>query len=648
MPHYPHLFEKGKIAGMTVSNRIVFPAMNSGLGSIHGEVTPALIAYYRERALGGAGVMITEIACIDAPRGRAGLTQLRIDHPRYISGLMQLAETLKSGGGLAVVQLHHAGRQTTLNSTDGMSPLAPSPIACRLCRTDPSPATAEEIQEIISKFTTSAVLAAASGFDGVELHAAHGYLLSQFISPYTNKRDDAYGGGTENRVRIVTDIIQRIKKLRPKLIVGVRFNMQEFLPGGIEPEEGLKVAALLEQAGADYLSVSVGMYETGHTTIEPVSFEEGWRLHLTRMVKEKAGVPVFGGGVIRHPDFAEKVLAEGGADYLFVGRNQIADPYWVEKARKGQAEMIRPCLSCNNCIGQSMKGLPIACTVNPDAARETRLTLPVQAAGLQAKIVVAGGGPAGMEAAAVLAQAGHAVTLIEKSGSLGGMLDAAAAPPHKQRVAELRDYLIRCVSCSGADIRLNTPFTADLLAAEKPDLVIGATGSRPTELPASLIGGAAVQAVDLLEGQTQIHNKDVLVIGGGITGCETALFLTSFGNRVTVIEMTGMLAADMENMSRLDLMQAMKKAGIQTLTKTSLVSIEGKNAFLKNSQDEEICISADAVVQAVGFAACDPVSEVCRLADVPVLIVGDAAAPRSIECALYEARLAAQRVKYLL
>ncbi|MGE5371396.1 MAG: FAD-dependent oxidoreductase [Solirubrobacterales bacterium] len=639
-----HLFAPGKIGSMTVQNRIVMPAMNSGLGSIHGEVTPEILAYYRERALSGPGIIVTEIVCVDAPRGRAGFTQLRIDHPQYISGLARLAETIQSGGSRAVIQLHHAGRQTSPMVTEGLAPLAPSAIACRMMRSVPEAASKDDVANVIAKFVGSALMANSAGFDGVELHAAHGYLLSQFLSPYTNKREDEYGGSTENRARIVMEIIHRIKGFAPKLTVGVRFNMTDFLPGGLEPEEGLLIASLLEQAGADYLSVSCGMYESGQTTIEPVNYAEGWRVHLAGMVKNKVKLPVFAGGVIRHPDYAEKILTDGLADYVFVGRNQIADPEWVLKAREGRADQIRPCLSCNTCIGRSLKGLHIACTANPRAGRESWLPEQAEQASTPKTILVAGGGPAGMAAAARLAQRGHQVILAEKEGRLGGMLDAAAAPPDKYRIGELAGFLVRQLEDAGVEVRLNTECTEELARETGAQAVVVATGSVPKQLPlCDQADQTVVQAVDLLRRETE-SGKRFLVIGGGSTGCETAYRLAQAENQVILVEAEKALARDLENMTRIELITAMKKAGIQLLTGHTVQSCGNGAAVVANSEGETRELTVDSVVLALGFKSNTQWVQALSGGGLPVFEIGDAAVPRGIENCLYEAEILARRL----
>lgn len=639
MNRYRHLMAPGKIKDLTIANRMVMPPMETSLASYDGEVTPELLAYYEARARSGPGIIVVEIACVDAPRGKAALNQLRIDHPRYLPGLSRLAEVIKSGGSRAFIQLHHAGRQTSLIATEGQAPLAPSAIPCRLMRVMPEEASLEDIHQVQLKFVTSAVLASMAGFDGVELHAAHGYLLSQFLSPYTNKREDDYGGSTERRARIVCEILQMIKQQCPSLAVGVRLNLEDFVAGGLELEEGLKIAELLEDAGADYLSVSCGIYESGERSIETVSFPEGWRLYLGKAAKERVKIPVIAGGVIRHPDAAEKALADGMADFIWVGRNQIADPEWAAKVRKGRPKDIRPCLSCNTCIGRSLHALPVACAVNPLAGRESWLK-PLLPAENPARVLVVGGGPAGIWAAVRLSQRGHRVTLVEKNDKLGGMLNAAAVPPNKQRIAEFLDYLIRELGKTRVEVRLGQELTRELVEAIVPQAVLVATGARPLNLP-DLTGENVLQAVDVLNGK-EVKGKNIVVLGGGITGCETALYLAQKGFNVVLVEASSQLAAGMENMNRMELLSGLKKSGVKRLLRCSLKGLQEGQALLQMADGSTENVFCDALILALGMVPVNESADWLRELVPQIRVIGDADRPRNIETALYQAEVAAR------
>ena len=639
-----YLFKTGSIGGLTVSNRVFLPAMITGLAGFAGEVTPEMLAYYEARAGSRPGVIVVEVACVDAPTGKAAIHQLRIDHPRFLSGLKSLAEVIKSWGSRAFIQLHHAGPQTTLLATEGRIPLAPSLLPERPSRCEFREMDVEEIEVLKARFISAAGLAAQAGFDGVEIHAGHGYLLGQFLSPHTNRRRDKYGGDTLGRVRLVYEIVEGIRAAHQGLVVGVRFNVADFVPGGIEPEEGVKIAQFLEEAGVHYLSVTGGTHESGLTTVEPSSFPEGWRLHLAAKVKKAVSVPVVGGGVIRHPEYAEKVLRDGLVDFVFVGRGQLADGEWLKKARLGQTGQIRPCLSCNSCIAQSFRNLPIACTVNPYVGRETWLKKPV--IGSQRKrVAVIGAGPAGMTAASALARKGHRVTLIEAKAEVGGLLIPASRVPHKKRLEEFRLYLASELRASGVEVRMGERFTRELLDQLQPEIAIVATGSVPRRPCFSVTAGEnLVQAVDILASGNNIKGKRVVVIGGGAVGCETALFLAAQGNQVVVLEAGQELARTLNPMTRRDLLDGLDAAGVETVTGCRVIEVKEGQVAYRDAGNESLNLEADMVVLAVGFESHDPVSPVLETSVPEVYVIGDAARPRNIGAAVFEAVTLARRL----
>ena len=628
-----------EINSVKFKNRIIMPAMGTGLANISGEVTGQMIAYYRERALGGAGGIIVEIACVDSPAGKASPTQLCIDQPYYIAGLKELSEAIQSHDCRAFIQLHHAGRQTTPFVTGGIQPVAPSPIPCRFVKIEPRELELKEIHALRDKFITAAILAEKAGFDGVEIHAAHGYLLSQFLSPYSNHRTDEYGGSVENRVRLVTEIISSIKKYLPRLLILVRFNMNDFTAEGIDETMGLEIARHLEKAGADILNVSCGMYESGHTTIEPGFFGEAWRSNLAEQVKKTVELPVIGGGVIRHPETAAGILAAQQADFVWVGRGMLADPAWVEKAVSGKTDQIRHCISCNHCFDSISQGWHIRCAVNPRAGRENILTIDRRLEGIKAMII--GGGPAGIQAALALDAAGAQVTLLEKESRLGGQLNLADKPPFKEKISWMLESLIKQLEKSAVKVQLNTAWKNEMLAEGQPDVLIMATGSRPI-FPT--IGGLEPDQViipaDILSGQITLKQQKVLVIGGGITGCETAEFLAP-DNEVTIVEQTRTLAAGLETMNRLGLLARIKGQGIKTKRGFMVKEIAGKTVqIVKSSDGSEENLDVDAIVLASGSQS--DVLPLEGLEAARVYVIGDAREPRGIMEAVYEGELVAE------
>ncbi|MEA1962447.1 MAG: NAD(P)/FAD-dependent oxidoreductase [Bacillota bacterium] len=638
------LAAEGKIGNMILKNRVVMPAMGTGLGTIHGEVSSQMIRYYEERARGGAGMIIVELASVDSPGGRASLTQLRIDRPEFVSGLNELTDAIHSYGCKAMIQLHHAGRQTVPAITDGIQPVAPSPIACKFMKAEPMELSVEQIRALEKKFVIAAVLASKAGFDGVELHAAHGYLLSQFLSPYSNTRTDEYGGSTENRARILVEIIQGIKSKVPGLAVGVRLNIVDFVPEGLQIEEGVQLAEMIEKAGADVINVSGGIYESGQTTIEPASFKEGWRIYLAEAVKKKVKIPTIAGGVIRDPRLAEELIAQGKTDFVWVGRGMIADPFWTKKAIEGKADQIRPCLSCNHCIGRSFAGMHIKCVVNPYATQEWRFDKRPQLSGK--RVFVVGGGPAGMQAALSLCEAGCQVELFEQSEQLGGVLPIASVPPNKERVGLLLEYLVHQVNQSDIELHLQTPFSVEQMEQGRPDAVIVAVGAR--EIIPVIPGVETARVVsteDILKQKEMLSEQKVAIIGGGTTACELAEYLIDQKNEVTIIEQRKHLAAGLENMTRLDLLMRLKKKGIISKTMHCVKNVHGKEINLQSLRDQtEQQIEVDVIVNACGYQSDHSLFEALKDAGYPLCQIGDAAKVGGIETALRDGVMVAYQI----
>lgn len=640
MDNTNNLSRQLKIGSVLLKNRIIMPAMGTALANVSGEVTRQMIDYYEERAMGGAGGIIVEIACVDSPVGKASLTQVCIDKPQYLAGLKELSEAIQAHGCKAFIQLHHAGRQTSQLVTDGVQPVAPSPIACRFMKVEPRELESKEISIIRNKFIMAASMAKQAGFDGVEIHAAHGYLLSQFLSPYSNHRTDEYGGTTENRVRLVAEIISGIKRLMPNLLVIVRFNVNDFTMEGIDLTEGIEIARYLEKAGADVLNVSCGIYESGHTSIEPGFFDEAWRIEMVAQVKKAVNVPIIAGGVLRHPEKAEEILANRQADLVWIGRGMLADPAWALKAISGQTDKIRHCISCNNCIDSINKGLHIRCAVNPRAGREYKLNLTRCLKGIKALIV--GGGPAGIQAALGLDAAGCNVTLIEKGSLLGGQLQIADKPPYKEKIGWMRDALIKQLEQTNVKVKLNTPWKNELAEELEFDILVLAVGSQPTTPTISGLDTAEVQRLDdILSGKVVLKQQKVLIIGGGSSGCEAAEYLAP-DNEVTIVEQSKKLAAGLENMNRLGLMARIKGLSIKTKRGYMVKNIKGNTIHLMKLDDEtEEQIIADSIIFACGSSS-NHLNIENKHRFKKVYIIGDAKQPRGIMEAIYEGELIAE------
>ena len=348
---YQNLFKKGKIGNLTLKNRIVMPAMGTSLASSTGEASEEIIKYYEERAKGGCGLIITEITRIDNETGVGTPNQLAAIEGKHIPKLERLARTIHKYDSKVFLQLHHPGRQAHGRMQNADEIVAPSPITCKTIGEEPRQLTTEEVRGLVKKFVTGAKIAQTSGIDGVELHGAHGYLIGQFLSPYTNQRTDRYGGSFSNRMRFLKEIILGIRHIcGENFPISVRIDGDEFVDGGIDLEEASKMAQVLESIGVDAINVSSGTYESSVTIIEPMSYKEGWKTHLAKKIKNKVNIPVIACNAIKTPEFAEKFIAENNCDFAAVGRAQLADPEWGKKAKEEREKEIRPCIGCLHCI----------------------------------------------------------------------------------------------------------------------------------------------------------------------------------------------------------------------------------------------------------------------------------------------------------
>ena len=642
---FPNLFTPGKIGQLPIKNRIVMPSMFTGLATVEGEVSNQMLEYYKSRARGGVGLIVVEVACIDSPCGKQGLNELRIDDPRFMAGLNDLVETIHTYQTRAFIQLFHAGRQTYPLITQGNQPVAPSPIACRVIGCTPRELSIAEIKNLEDKFVNAAVYAKTAGFDGIELHAAHGYLLSGFLSSFSNKRTDLYGGSLENRMRLVLDIISKIRDAVGKMPISIRFNASDFLTGGIELEEGIEIAKRLAAAGIDALSVSSGMYESGLTSIESISYAEGWRVYLAEAVKKAVNIPVVTGGVIRSPEAAESIIQERKADFVFIGRGLLADAEWANKARSNRSEFIRPCISCNTCINRDFQGLRIRCAVNPTTGRESWLQPPIT--DNPKRISIVGAGPAGLQAAISLAKKGHQVELIEKGEQLGGLVNLAKIPTHKNRLGLLKDYLIREAQQLPIQIKLNTVFDPDYALANQPDIVILATGSIPTTPNISGLPKINIYSIDdVLNESVLIKDQRIVVIGGGRNGCEVAEVLAGRGNQVTIVEMKDALAEDMEKKNRRDLLNRLKAHQVNWMVNQRVQAIDtGQVITMDLKYQTEVVFPADAAVLATGYAPENALFDQLLQIVPEVRLIGDASQVRGIEAAIFEGTMLAYSIE---
>lgn len=623
---YQKLFERGQIGCLETKNRIVMPAMGTNLPRCNGEVNEEIIRYYEERAQGGCGLIITEITRVDDETGIGTPCQLCANHIRYIPGLERLARRIHRYDTRIFLQLHHPGRENRSKFIDGRQIVGPSPVMSTAIGEMPREMTTEEVEGMVKKFVVGANIAKAAGMDGVEIHAAHGYLVGAFLSPQSNVRTDQYGGSFENRFRFLAEIVGGIKAAcGKKFPVSVRIDGDEFVPGGFGLEDAVKTAAALEQLGVDVINVSAGTYETVNTIIEPTSYPQGWKKHLAAAVKQAVHIPVIACDVIRKPDFAEQLLEEGIQDFVALGRAQLADPQWGNKAREGKDQEIRPCISCLYCIEDVMGGKNIKCAVNARCGRETEFT-ELTRDGEGRKVVILGGGPAGMEAARVLALRGFAPVLYEKQPVLGGSARLAAVPPLKEKISWYLEYLEHEIRTLGTEIHLGEEPDLEVIKKENPYAVFSAVGGTNIIPPLPGIDGANVCTVtDILRKKVTVTGKNVVIVGSGMTGLETGEYLAEQKNKVTIIEMLPNIGPGMYTPNLIDIVTRLKKYGVTLLPSCKLNEVTAMGVKAENMKDNTpIELPADQVVLSLGVKNDPGYTKMLRENFDNVRILGDA------------------------
>ena len=634
---YEHLLSPLKIGSLTIRNRVIMGAMGNGTENMDQTMGECSIAYYAERAKGGVGLIINETTRVtDEPHGCMGPRQSSAASDRLIESLHELAEAVHFYGGAIFMQLHHPGRQGFVPGGECFTPSGVPGMFGGPCHT----MTVEEIHKLVGQFVDAAERCYKAGIDGVEIHGAHGYLLTQFLSPFTNKRTDEYGGSIENRARIIKEIIEGIReRVGRDYPVIYRISADEFLERSTVPlpegEIGLKISEAVAACrylvpfGLDAVNVSAGVYETMNEAWEPISYPEGWKLYLAEEIKKAVDVPVFGVGSIRTPDFAEQVLAEGRVDGVVLARQMLADPDWVNKVKEGRVKEIRRCISCLNCMehmggDNGIIGHGLTCAVNARNAREWFFN-DLRRNGAGRKVVVIGGGPAGLEAARVLAERQFSVTLFEKSGMLGGQLNLANKPPHKEKINWLIEYFTHQMELLSVDVRLNTLATPEAVKAINPEAVFVGTGSE-TIIPRSIPGTEkdfVCTSAEILNGAVKLSGKKVAVVGSGMTGLETAELLASQGNEISVIEMAETIAPGAYFQNVNDVRKRLDPFAVYYTGHKLLEIQDGALKLEKTENGEIVTLPADYVVLSLGVKADQSVAQAMEDICPKVFRIGD-------------------------
>jgi 2,4-dienoyl-CoA reductase-like NADH-dependent reductase (Old Yellow Enzyme family)/thioredoxin reductase len=634
------LFTPFSVGSLQLKNRIVMPPMATNYASPEGLATERQIAYYVERAKGGVGYITVEHTGI-LQQGKANPKMLLIGSDEHAAALGRLIDAVHHVGGKIVVQINHAGRQTSCAVT-GMPIVGPSPISCPTRNEIPRELSAGEIDEIIQAFCAAAQRVKDAGADGVELHMAHGYLLSSFLSPFSNRRADQYGGDLEGRSRFPRNVLTAVRsRVGPSFPVVCRLSADEYLEGGLRIEETQRIARILEKEGADALHVSACNAATGYLNQPTYYAEEGTFVHLAAAIKSVVHIPVIAVGRIRNPIMADRIVQDGKAHLVSMGRALIADPALPKKAAEGRLEAILPCLSCNRCI-QTLRQDAVRCTVNPEAGHEEQFRF--AKSHHPKKVWIVGGGPGGLKAAEIAALRGHQVTLYERAPRLGGRTVFAALPPKKAVLNEYLEYLERRVKELQVTLQMGKECTTEMCSAGKPEAVILASGSRPwiPDWPGMEESGA-ISAEAVFEGKGAVGRR-VLVVGGSGIGAETADYLSEMGKEVTLVEMLGEIAADFVAHLRHCLSRRLAEKKVTILTSTKVKALGKGWALVEDAAGTRTLEGFDTIVLAVGSKPDDRLAR--DLADkVPELyVIGDASKPGEILQAVYDAEESAIKI----
>ncbi len=641
---FPHVFAPGKIGTLTLKNRVVKAPQSSGMSNMDGTVSERLVRYYRDQAAGGAGLIVVEYAYVDDIGAKSAHCHLGISNNEHIPGLAWLAENIKEMGAAAGIQIEHCGRQKFLGTQPICAPSAlPWPKLWDQygVQSVPHVLTIEEIQDIVHAFGDSALRAKEAGFELVEIHGAHGYLLTNFFSPHTNHRTDLYGGSLENRMRIYVEIVRDVrKKVGPDFPVTIRLSGTDYEPDGFPIEDTIELAKVLEREGIDAFHISGGDHHTMIHQVSPMAMSVCHNTWAAEAIKKVVSVPVIASGSITLPEYAEEIIASGKGDFVGLGRPLWADPEWPNKAAADHPEDIRPCIRCNEgCLERTFFHYKaITCALNPVVSREGELK--ITPAPVKKKAAVVGGGAAGMEAARVLKLRGHDVTVYEEKPENGGLLHEAAAPEFKADIRPFMKYQITALEKLGVPVIREKADAAKLAGY---DVVICATGSLPIipKIP-GVEKPIAVDCLSAINGAKPVGKK-VVVIGGGLVGTETALDLAENGHSVTLVEMLPKIMKDVAVTDFLAYSERIAKTDMRVLTETRLEEVLDNGARVSSKKGEEI-LEADTVILALGLKAEQGLYNELLAAGKEVYLAGDAVKAGKIFDAIHTAYRVAIRI----
>lgn len=639
---YPHLFSAMKVGHIDVKNRLVMAPMLMGYADSKGGITDTVLDYYEARARGGPGIIVVEASCVSLPEGNEGYGQIRIDSERCIPGLSLLARAIQKYDCRPFIQLFHAGRKPSPPPAAQKSITAANRDSNTI-RVKPHELSRDEIEKLTFSFVQAARYAYEAGFDGVEVHAAHGYLLNRFLSPNANMRRDEYGGSLENRVTVLSRIVAGIKARAGGLVISVRLNIDDFTPDGLKPAESVIMAKKLENQGIDMIHCTSGTEESGLTSIEPASYREGWRVYLAEKTKRNVGIPVVAGGMIENPAFADQVIAKGQADLVFLGRSLLADPEWPNKAGRGKIDLIRPCIRCNGCVNNRFAGMPVSCTVNPKTGRENRYRTKIRPTSAKPQVDIVGAGPAGIQAALLLDDMGYSVSIFEQAPKPGGLLSLATVPPHKDRLRDYHNYLLKCLKASRIAQVYGYSYESADISASKPGHLIVATGSCPKTVALPGVEHC-IELEEVLLGKIEICRQNVIIIGAGRNGCELADYLLQYQNHITLLEKRHTVAADMERKNRRDLLNRLDRGGVVRLAGHEVIQITPGGVVAQDYSRNTKEIPGQYIILATGYQPVNHLYHEARHITPSVYVAGDAFRVRGLKSAVSEAQMIANMI----